>query len=212
MANNFLSPKTVGLSVGESETFAFYNSIHLIRTALLSGENLQILLKEADYHLEVMTRLHNKISMPYVSAYRETISTLIDKGESTAIDSDQEDSMETNNNALYLQRHKETIYFNSTLTSFWLGYSSRCNHYSTKLLDMQLLGRHNRLIVLFYAALNAFRGVKNSNGNGSLFVKLRKIYKDAISALRCSAAVSPGNFGNKVCSSCRYAWSFIYYS
>ena len=130
--------------------------------------------------------------MPYVSAYRETIVTLINKGQSTG------GPEEITSNAIYANRHKETIYVNNTLQSFWLGFSTRCHHYAKKVLDMKLLGRHNKLIVLFYAALNAFRGVKNNNGGGSLYVKLRNIYKDAISALRIAAALSPLNFSNKV--------------
>jgi len=48
------------------------------------------------------------------------------------------------------------------------------------------------------AALNAFRGVKNTNGNGSQFVKVRNLYKDAINALRTAKELSPWNFSNKV--------------
>mmetsp|Transcript_3060 Transcript_3060/g.6785 ORF Transcript_3060/g.6785 Transcript_3060/m.6785 type:complete len:560 (-) Transcript_3060:69-1748(-) len=189
----------VGMSAGDSATDAFYNSMHLFRITLLSGENLPALLEETDYHLEAMTRLRNKVSMPYLLAYRETFAMLIDKGESTGAKQNYgelEENIESN--AIYAQRHKETLFVNRTLQSFWLGYTQRCHHYAKKLLEMQLLGRHNKLVILFYAALNAFRGVKNTNGNGSQFAKVRNLYKDAINALRTAKELSPWNFSNKV--------------
>lgn len=69
-SKNLRSGFLTGISAGCSASPAFYNSIHLIRCALLSGESLPALLKEADYHLEIMTRFRNKISEPYVSSYR----------------------------------------------------------------------------------------------------------------------------------------------
>ena len=187
------------MSAGESATFAFYNSMHLIRVALLGGENLSTLLKETDYHLEVMTRFRSKLSVTFLSAYRETISMLIDKGQSTGPKISYAKLEETMaSNAVYAQRHEETVYVSRTFQSFWMGYSERCHHYAKKSLEMKLLGRHNKLTILFYAALNAFRGVKNSNGNGSQFLKVRTLYKDAISALRPAAELSPWNFRNKV--------------
>mmetsp|Transcript_29918 Transcript_29918/g.63460 ORF Transcript_29918/g.63460 Transcript_29918/m.63460 type:complete len:393 (-) Transcript_29918:234-1412(-) len=199
-ADNLRKGFKVGISAGESAIVAFYNSIHLIRTALLGGQNLSTLLNETDYHLEVMTRFRNKLMMPYISAYRETISTLIDRGQSTGsqnrITKNVEKTMASN--AVYAQRCNETIYVNKALQSFWLGYSQRCHHYSKKVLEMHLVGRHNKLMILFYAALNAFRGIKNNNGSGSQFLKVKPLYKDAISALRSAAELSPWNFSNKV--------------
>lgn len=125
----------VGVSAGDA-TIACYNSIHLIRTALLGGEELSSLLKEADYHLEVLTSFRIKLSMPYINAYRETISTLIDKGQSTAPQTTESKTVipsyeaEPNaSNTVYAQRHNETLYFNKVLQSFWLGYSERTHHW-----------------------------------------------------------------------------------
>jgi len=196
----------VGMSSGDSAVNAFYNSMHLSRIALLSGENLSAILKEIDYHLEVMMRFCNKVSMPHVQAYRETISILIDKGESTGPNPKRNYACpyipsrieKMDSNSIYALRNKENVYINRTMQSFWLGYSQRCYHYATKALEMQFLGRHNRCLILFYAALNAFRGVKNTNGNGSQFTKLRALYKDAMLALRTAKELSPWNFSNKV--------------
>jgi len=188
----------VGISGGSTANIAFYNSIHLVRLSLLCGVKLSSLLEETDSHLEVMTRFHNKLSMPYLLAYRETISLLIDKGQSTGSSRKMENYEEMTSNAVYAQRHNETQYFNKMFQAFWQGHSSRCHHYAKKALEMNLLGRHNRLIILFYAALNSFRGIKNNNGNGSQFAKVRGLYKQALTALRAAAELSPGNFSNKV--------------
>ena len=51
---------------------------------------------------------------------------------------------------------------------------------------------------MFYSALNAFRGIKNNNGNGSQFLKARPQYNEAIKDLRAAAVLSPHNFKNKV--------------
>ena len=188
---------TVGISSGDSATFAFYNSIHLVRTALLGGENLTSLLKETDYYLEVMARFKNKISIPYLSAYKDTITTLIGKAD-TPQNGNTNQMAATSDSSLYAQRHNETIYFNRVLQSFWVGYSTRCHHYATKALEMHLLGRHNKHMILFYAAINSFRGIKNNNGSGSQFLKVKALYKDAITALQTEAELSPLDFSSKV--------------
>ena len=115
----------VGLSAGAGTLahFAFYNSIMFARTSVLGGENLRYLLEEIDYHLEVMVRMRNTISLPYVSAYRETLSLLIDKGENTTNKQNGIlDHEMKSHNPVYEQRHAETICFNKMLQSFWLGH------------------------------------------------------------------------------------------
>ena len=115
----------VGLSAGAGTLahFAFYNSILFVRASVLGGENLPSLLKEVDYHLEVMVRMRNTISLPYVSAYRETLSLLIDKGENTTNKQNGIlDHEMKSHNPVYEQRHAETICLNKMLQSFWLGH------------------------------------------------------------------------------------------
>jgi len=187
----------VAISSGKYAYVAFLNSIHIVRTALLSGQNLSTLLKETDYYLQVMTQFRNKITMPYLSAYRETISLLIDKGESLGSQNKMagHDGNAMTSNAVNAERCNETIYFNHVLQSFWLGHSQRCNYYSKKILEIQSLGSHNRLMILFYAALNAVRA-KNNNKNGSKLATAKILY-EAISALRSSAELAPLNFSNK---------------
>jgi len=190
----------VAVSSGKYAHVAFFNSIHTARNAFLSGQHLSTLLKEIDYYLQVMTQFRNKIPMPYLRAYRETISILIDKGHSTG--SQNKTTGHNGNaatpNAVNAERCNETVYFNHILQSFWLGQSERCYHYSKKVLEFQFLGSHNRLMILFYAALNAFRGLNNKNGSGSKFTKAKTLFEEAMSVLRPSLELSPLNFSNKV--------------
>ncbi|KAL7529302.1 hypothetical protein ACHAXR_002888 [Thalassiosira sp. AJA248-18] len=188
----------VGLSAGES-AHAFFNSMRLISISLLAGENLSALLETTDYHLEMMTRFGNKIAGPTLSLYRETISTLIDKGQSTSAQIKNAAKLEeTKTNAAYMRRSDEPLLLNHVLRSFWLGYSNRCHHYAKKALDDSNFAPFSRRIILFYATLNAFRGIKNNNGSGSQFLKIKPLYKDAITALKSAAELSPWNFSNKV--------------
>ncbi|KAL7540660.1 hypothetical protein ACHAXR_010684 [Thalassiosira sp. AJA248-18] len=188
----------VGLSAGES-AHAFYNSMRLVSISLLAGENLSSLLRTTDYHLEMMSRFRNKLSVPNLSSYRETVSTLIDKGQSTSAQIKNAAKLEeTVSNAAYSKRHNETELLNCVLQSFWLGHAERCHHYAKKALDHPTLVPFFRLFILFYATLNAFRGLKNNNGSGSQFKKMKPLYKDAIAALQSYAVLSPWNFNNKV--------------
>ena len=123
----------VGLSAGAGTLahFAFYNSILFARTSVLAVLNLQFLLEEIDYHLEAMVRMRNTISLPYVSAYRETLSLLIDKGENTTNKSNGIlDHEMKSHNPVYEQRHAETICFNKMLQSFWLGHCKYLSYIS----------------------------------------------------------------------------------
>ena len=51
---------------------------------------------------------------------------------------------------------------------------------------------------LQYSALNSFRGLKNKNGSGSKFLKVKDMFKDTIAMLKPAAELSPWNFRNKV--------------
>ena len=167
----------------------------LARCALLGGEHLPSLLKETDVHLEAMHRFGNNLSVPFVSAYRETMSTLIDKGEHTANNSFNVDM----DNELYAQRQNETVWLNKMLQNFWLGYATRCHHFASKALDMKPgIGNHNRLVILFYATLNSFRGIKNKNGSGSQFHQMKLLYKEAITLLRTAVEISPEIYNSNI--------------
>ena len=193
----------VGMSCGNSENIAFYNSTLLVRCALLGGEHLPSLLKETDVHLKAMHGFGNNLSVPYTSAYRETISILIDKGEHTA---SNDFNIDINSESeVYTHRYNEPVWLNKMLQNFWLGYATRCHHFATKALDMKpSIGSHNRLVILFYATLNSFRGIKNNNGSGSQFHKMKPLFDEAIELLISAVDITkdkditPGLFNNKV--------------
>ena len=85
------------------------------------------------------------------------------------------------------------------LQAFWLGHATRCHHYATKALEKKpAIGNHNRLVVLFYATLNSFRGIKNNNGSGSQFAKMKPMYKEATDFLQSAMDISPDSLNNKV--------------
>ena len=167
----------------------------LVRTGFLGGEHLPSLLEEADFHLEAMHKFHNNISVPNTSAYRETISILIDKGEHTSKKSYDVDM----SNTTYGHRYNETLWLNKMLQAFWLGHATRCHHFATKALEKKPdIGNHNRLVALFYATLNSFRGIKSNNGSGSQFAKMKPLYEEATDFLQSASEISPGSCNNKI--------------
>lgn len=177
--------------------FAFYSSIFLVRNALLSGENLFSLRSEIDYHLEVMTRFKHTLFKDPILAFQETIAKIIDKAQS--ISSEEIRSSENfAYDSLNHQRNNAFTHFNTVLQSFWLGHSERCDYYAKIALKMRLLGSQNWLLVLFYAAINAFRIYTSGNRSRSQLSNLRKFYKDAITEMRLFATLSPSNYNGKV--------------
>jgi len=180
-----------GMSTGESGT-AFLNSIQHIKTSLIAGENLSSLLDKVDYYLELADLYKNKLTKTYLSIFRDTISTLIDKGESTSSKSNPnktitEDSMKPANSS-------ETMHFHRAIQAFWLGHSERCHHYVGKVLQMSsVTGTLRHVVMMFIHGLNTFQVLKRQNT-----AKLRTIPKNAITALKTATSHSRWNFRNKV--------------
>ena len=187
----------VAMSCGNSETTLYYNSLTFVRCALLGGEHLPSILKETDIHLKAMYGFGNYLSFHWVAAYRETISILIDKGEHTA---SNDFNIDINSESeVYTHRYNEPVWLNKMLQNFWLGYATRCHHFATKALDMKPgIGNHNRLVILFYATLNSFRGIKNNNGSGSQFHKMWPLYKEAITLLQTAVEISPEIYNSNI--------------
>jgi len=52
--------------------------------------------------------------------------------------------------------------------------------------------------MIFYSAINSFRGVQNNNGTGSHFCHVKNTFTDAMTALKPAAELSGWNFRNKV--------------
>ena len=186
---------SVGMSRGDS-AIASYNGVLAIRFGMFGGENLPSLLEESDSIIEQMARFDQKVGKRFVGIYREVIATLIGDGANpfTAIQDE-----ETAGQSL---KYDQLFSINRALQSFWLGYTARCSHYVDKLLAMEVLGSHNRIFILFFGALNAFRGVKSKrNGSGSSkskFPKVRRMYKEGSKLLKTASETCSPNFANKL--------------
>ena len=191
------APFLVGISGAGALNFAFFNSVFLVRNALLSGGNLLYLRKEVDYHLDIMARFKHTVFKDPLLAFRETISKLTDKAQFTSLDEDVStekltfDSMNT-------QRRNAISFFNTVLQSFWLGHSDRCEHYAKKALNLKLLGSHNFLLVLFYSSLNALRVYRKGKKHITQLSNLRLICKKSIDEMSLFATLSPSNYCGKV--------------
>ena len=186
MIFNFIS---VGMSTGEASQ-AFYNAIFHIRLGMFSGERLPSLLKDADYYLQLANRFDHKLSHIYLSLYRVVISTLIDR----SIMSESSSDPLANSNEAYLKAH----YLSKMLICFWQGYTQRCQHFVDKLLQMKLLGSHNHVMVTFIRALNLFKIVKNKKETAARSAHVKKVYKEAYSALQTAEKLSRWNYSNKI--------------
>ena len=63
---------------------------------------------------------------------------------------------------------------------------------------MDYLGGYARIMITCYAALNSFRGLRNRNGIGSQYARMKSTVKDAIASMRSTAENCHLNFGNKL--------------
>jgi len=190
-------PLIVGISGAGAINFAFFNSVFLVRNALLSGENLLCLRKEVDYHLDIMARFKHTVFRDPVLAYRETISKLIDKAQSPTLN-EHRNSENSTFDSMNTQRSNVIMFLNIVLQSFWLGHSDRCDHYAKRALNLRLLGSQNWLVLLFYAALNAFRVYRKGKRGATQLANLRLNCADALNKMRPFAALSPSNYNGKV--------------
>ena len=152
------------------------------------------LLRETDKYLSLIGHNSNTMSRAYLLTYRQTISTLIDKGVNTGVAIDQAESRDMSEE-MYTHRRSVVSNFHQGLQSFWIGYNERCFHFIEKLLEMRQAGGHHRLMALFYHGLNAFILMRK----GKLKVsKLKQIPQDALRQLRAAEELSKWNYRNKV--------------
>jgi len=193
-ADNMRKSFEVGMSSGDS-TLAVNNTLVSIKLAMSAGENLQSCLAEVDYHLEVMHRFQHKLLLLPLLEYRETIVFLI--GAPAGLNGTSANPLELISDTSQTKR-EQTKFMNKMLQSFWGGHSTRCNYYAKKALDTSIEEDFNKLYITWLTALNSFRGIKNKNGTGSQFLKVKETFKHAISTVRAAAEISRWNFQNKV--------------
>lgn len=173
-----------GMSAGENGT-AFLNLIGHVKASLASGEKLTDLLERVDRYLERAVLYKNEVSRARMINYRNTISTLIDKGEATGPESYARITTTTD---------KAVDHFHGAIRAYWLGHSERCHHYIGKFLPMcPAIGRLAHIIIMFIYGMNSFQVIKRQNT-----VKVRALPGRAIAVLRTAAKHSRWNFFNKV--------------
>ena len=114
------------LSSGDTNA-AFYCATRAIHFSLISAEkDLTSSLKEIDYYLRLLKTYKSELAMEFILFYRETVSTLIDRGERYGIETNSRQEPEPGSTLL------EVFYFHAVLRNFWLGYTERCHYFAKK--------------------------------------------------------------------------------
>jgi hypothetical protein len=144
-----------------------------------------------DYYLEQANTYQNEIAKAYLSIFRGTVSTLIDKRQSTSLSPLAIDIPTDTANIKVLA----VMYFQRAIQAYWQGYSERCQHYIGKLPEKSSNsgGKLNSVIIVFIHGMNSFRLMKKQPTH-----KLRSISKKSIRVLKTAAIHSCWNFLNKV--------------
>ena len=134
-----------GMSSGNA-SMAFYCASHGIHFSTMSAEqDLSSLLKEIDYYLHLLGIYKSEMAKKIILCYRETVSTLIDRGEATGIEArlcqaDISDPAPGN-------KLLEVFYFHQVFRNYWLGYTERCHHYAEKSFTVT---KNERKFVFFF--------------------------------------------------------------
>ena len=121
-----------GLSSGTAN-MAFYCAALAAHFSLISGEkDLCSLMAEIDYYLQLLETYKSDLAKNFLLCIRETISTLIDKGEATSIKAEASygDLDDPGNKLL------ETYNFYQMLRNFWHGFSQRSEYFYGKYVAM----------------------------------------------------------------------------
>ena len=134
------------MSFGNAK-LAFYCAGQGIQFSTISAEkDLASLLKEIDYYLHLLETYKNQMAQMCLLCYRETVSVLIDKGETTSIQArlSYADVCDPGNKLL------ELFYFHQVLRNYWQGYSERCQHYVEKYGELLQPRLFEAYIIKFY--------------------------------------------------------------
>jgi hypothetical protein len=110
-------------------------AIHVIKGIFYCGENLLSVLKEIDYFLNLLGSYNHAEARNYMLNFRETVSTLIDRGSATDIEA----------------KASSPLLVHNAIRMYWLGYTERCNHFIEKSLKMiGLSGQYYSYYMKFY--------------------------------------------------------------
>ena len=139
------------MSFGNAK-LAFYCAGQGTQFSTISAEkDLASLLKEIDYYLHLLETYKNQMAQMCLLCYRETVSALIDKGETTSIQarlSYADVCGPGPGNAL-----QEVFYFHQAYRCYWLGYSERCHHYVQKYGELVQPSLLEPSIIKFYEGM-----------------------------------------------------------
>jgi hypothetical protein len=174
----------VGMSIGEPDT-AFTNSVHQIRSLILAGDRLQLLMEKVDYYFQLADAYNNSLGKMFFSIFRSTITILINGGDSSQCPMDI--LSET-----AIQKFSETMHFHMALRSFWQGYHSRSQYFNDKMTKGEM-GELNATYITFINGLNSLELMKTNYTN-----MLRAVAMRAIKVIKEASVHSSWNFKNKV--------------
>ena len=147
-ANQLRKAFSSGVSSGNANA-AFYCAGHGTHFSTISAEtDLPSLLLQIDYYLRLLEIYKSEMAKKFILCYRETISTLIDRGQSTGIEAklsygDASDPGIGN-------KLLEVFYFHQVFRNYWLGYSERCHHYVQKYFAISKPGHFFIYVIKFY--------------------------------------------------------------
>ena len=125
-----------GLSSGGANT-AFFCAAHGIHFSIISADrDLTSLLKEIDYYLLLLGTYKNELAKKFILCYRETVSTLIDKGDKTGIEAKLSQSDVETCDLAQGNKLQEAFYFQRMFRNYWRGYTERFHYYTQKYLSI----------------------------------------------------------------------------
>ena len=158
--------------------------------SIFSGEkNLILLLKEIDYYLHLLKTYKSEMTRKLLLISRETVSKLIDKGEATSIEGEDNSKPEAKTG-----KHLDLMHVNATIQNYYLGYSERCRFFAYKsLASFPKPGRLYRVVVLFYHGLNLIDHLKKKSNPPR-----RREVNEIIASLKVTVTHADANFRNKL--------------
>ena len=135
-----------GLSNGNSD-MSFHCAVQVIKNSIFSGTNLRVILKEIDYYLHLLETYKCELEKNYMLIFRETVSVLIDNGQTTSIAAKPSvgDINDSSN------KMRDAYFYHKVLQCFWRGHKDRCRYYSEKCLPiLGPKGQLNSSMLKFY--------------------------------------------------------------
>mmetsp|Transcript_23122 Transcript_23122/g.33019 ORF Transcript_23122/g.33019 Transcript_23122/m.33019 type:complete len:804 (-) Transcript_23122:247-2658(-) len=180
-----------GLSSGDANT-AFFCASHGVYFSIISAEkDLTSLLKEIDYYLLLLETHKSELTKKFLLCFRETVATLIDRGETTGIDAklSYADAYDLGPGNKLLA----SLYFQEVFRNYWLGYTERCHHYAQKSMSISKQENFSTSIMKFYHGLNILDILKKK----ASYPKSLEV-DEIIESMKVAASHTETNFRNKL--------------